>query len=345
MWRLWSPEDNRAISPVNEPEPNRQGGDLIQVLEPEQIHTNERICNNAKQIIANVFQTPIEKNMDSNDALHETATLTNKPLSTVRKISKNMDLSRATVLLLNCKEVLLNLRQNYTSFFQESKDFATNCGLPCIFKIKRGRVKKHFDELVQDQHVSNPEERYRIGVFFGNLDVVIQQIQARFLSMYKVNNDFKVLDPRSGYIFKSDPEFFAEASKLVATYPSDLSNEFLEQLQFVRKSIRTQLESANSIYDAAKIILIDFHCTSACIPELCHAYILFLTLPVTTASSERSFSKLKLIKSYLRSTMSEARLSSLTLISIENKVAQQIDINKILDIFADSSAQRKLFIS
>ncbi|XP_072389531.1 zinc finger MYM-type protein 1-like [Diabrotica undecimpunctata] len=259
---------------------------------------------------------------------------------------KNMDLSRATVLLDDCKEFLSNLRQNYTSFLQESKDFATNCGLPCTFKIKRfGKVKKHFDELLQDQRISNPKERYRIGVLFGNLDVVIQQIQARFLSMYKVNDDFKVLDPRSGYLFKLDPNFFAEASKLVAAYPSDLSNEFFEQLQFVRKSIRTQLESANSIYDAAKIILINFHCTSACIPEVCHAYILFLTLPVTTASLKRSFSKLKLIKSYLRSTMSEARLFSLSLISIENKVAHQIDINKIVDLFADSSARRKLFIS
>ncbi|CAG9841009.1 unnamed protein product [Diabrotica balteata] len=78
--------------------------------------------------------------------------------------------------------------------------------------------------------------------------------------MYKVNDHFKVLDPRSGYLFKSDPEFVTEASKLVAAYSSDLSNEFLEQLHFIRKSIRTQLESAKSIYDAAKIIFIYFHC-------------------------------------------------------------------------------------
>ena len=37
------------------------------------------------------------------------------------------------------------------------------------------------------------------------------------------------------------------------------------------------------------------------------------------ASAERNFLKLKLIKSYLRSTMSQERLSGLTILSIEKK--------------------------
>jgi len=42
-----------------------------------------------------------------------------------------------------------------------------------------------------------------------------------------------------------------------------------------------------------------------------------LTIPVSVASAERSFSKLKLIKSNLRSTMSQQRLNRLALLSIE----------------------------
>ena len=39
-------------------------------------------------------------------------------------------------------------------------------------------------------------------------------------------------------------------------------------------------------------------------PNTCIAYKILLTIPITVGSTRRSFSKLKLIKSYLRSTMS-----------------------------------------
>ena len=45
-------------------------------------------------------------------------------------------------------------------------------------------------------------------------------------------------------------------------------------------------------------------------------YVLFL---------ERSFSKLKLIKSYLRSTMSQKRLSELVILSIENEMLTELE--------------------
>ena len=56
-------------------------------------------------------------------------------------------------------------------------------------------------------------------------------------------------------------------------------------------------------------------------PNFWTALRILLTIPVTVASGERSFSKLKLIKTYLRSTMSQERLNGLAILSIENEVA------------------------
>ncbi|GFU85619.1 hypothetical protein TNCV_1719101 [Trichonephila clavipes] len=55
-----------------------------------------------------------------------------------------------------------------------------------------------------------------------------------------------------------------------------------------------------------------------------------LTVPVCTTSAERSFSKLKLIKTYLRSTMSQGRLSALSVLSIETEIAASVSNDIIL---------------
>lgn len=54
-----------------------------------------------------------------------------------------------------------------------------------------------------------------------------------------------------------------------------------------------------------------------CYPNVSIAYRIMLTIPVTVASAERSFSKLKLLKNYLRSSMSQERLSGLAILCIE----------------------------
>ena len=46
--------------------------------------------------------------------------------------------------------------------------------------------------------------------------------------------------------------------------------------------------------------------------------------PVTVAAAERSFSKLKLIMTYLRATMVQGRLSVLAIISINHVVSKQL---------------------
>jgi len=58
---------------------------------------------------------------------------------------------------------------------------------------------------------------------------------------------------------------------------------------------------------------------------------IFLTISVITASCEKSFSKLKLIKNSLWSTTEQERLTSMAILSIEHDFARKIWYEEIFD--------------
>ena len=60
-------------------------------------------------------------------------------------------------------------------------------------------------------------------------------------------------------------------------------------------------------------------------------------MPITVASAERTFSKLKLLSNNLRSIMSQERLNSLTILCIEKKL-----LDKILILWSPTSYLKML---
>jgi len=74
------------------------------------------------------------------------------------------------------------------------------------------------------------------------------------------------------------------------------------------------------------------------------AYRILLSIYVTVASSERCFSKLKLLKSYLRSTVTQERLNGLVTIAIENDILE-INYEDIIEDFISKNTRRMLLFN
>lgn len=70
---------------------------------------------------------------------------------------------------------------------------------------------------------------------------------------------------------------------------------------------------------------------------------IFTCMPCTNASSERSFSVLRRVKNYLRSTLSQDKTASLSLLSIENEMLRSIDWTNILQKFMNKKIRKKIF--
>jgi len=62
---------------------------------------------------------------------------------------------------------------------------------------------------------------------------------------------------------------------------------------------------------------------------------IFVTIAVSVVTCEGSFSKLKLIKNYLRSSMSALRLRNLDTLSIEQKLTDEINFDIAIEEFAN----------
>ena len=79
-------------------------------------------------------------------------------------------------------------------------------------------------------------------------------------------------------------------------------------------------------------------------PNLYRLYKILVTLPIGSTKCERSFSKLKIVKNRLRSSMGQPRLCALMLISVEREQLQSVDYEAVIDEFATSPLLRKLLI-
>lgn len=61
---------------------------------------------------------------------------------------------------------------------------------------------------------------------------------------------------------------------------------------------------------------------------------------ITNCTGERSFSKLKLVKNYLRNSMGQERLNDLVLLSIESKMLREVDIGDIISKFSQIKSRK-----
>jgi hypothetical protein len=78
-------------------------------------------------------------------------------------------------------------------------------------------------------------------------------------------------------------------------------------------------------------------------PDLFILLRIIMTVPVTTASAERSISRLKLIKTYLRTTMAQERLTEIVILSIENDIDSALDYSEVLGSFSCRKSRERYF--
>ena len=144
------------------------------------------------------------------------------------------------------------------------------------------------------------------------------------------------------------PEFDKKLENNVKTladlYPSDISDSgaFISEYFVFCATLQEQTEPMmKSISDASKFCYKQYS-DYGLFPSVWKAFKLFNSASPSVCASGRSFSRLKLVKTYLRNKMSQDRLQNLMLISNESDVAFQLDLDKISKKWAHIKKRRIL---
>ncbi|KAL6470600.1 hypothetical protein MHYP_G00217190 [Metynnis hypsauchen] len=264
--------------------------------------------------------------------------------SQVNKVlqSSSMQLDIAARLIETAKASLTKYRQSgFSEAIETAKELCEALNIEPELKQKRLRsTKRQFGYEAPDEPFSDAQKRLEVEFFNHVVDSALTSLQERFETMSQVRDTFGVLlDFQKVHgISKQDLHKHCMDVEKTLTDKGEADIDGREMMQEIISL--PQLPPQTTVLE----LLTYLHDNSLqeVYPNLWIALRIILTLPVTVASAERSFSKLKLIKTYLRSTMGQERLSGLAVISINAEIAHSLSFDDLISDFAARKARRAL---
>ena len=256
--------------------------------------------------------------------------------------NKSLDILNAVNCVKTTAGLLSTLRENgwdshiehVESVCRENDIDMPKMGAP----FKGGRSSKGEDHITFEHH-------YHFDVFNTVIDYQLMELNNRFndeaMELLILSS---ALEPKDGFkSFKA-----GDICKLASKFYLD---DFTQQEMYCFKSQLQHYELYVPYHEKFK--------NMSTISELCRGltetqksqnyYLidrlirLVLTLPVSTATTERAFSAMKLIKSSLRNKMGDEFLVDSMVVYIERELAENIDTDSIIDAFESLGNRRVLF--
>ncbi|XP_023765912.1 uncharacterized protein LOC111914391 [Lactuca sativa] len=250
---------------------------------------------------------------------------------------KSQDILNAMELVSATKEGLNDFRnKGWDSLLSQVKFFCEKheINMPDMnapYTSTRYRSRKTYN------HVTF-EHFYRVDLFTATLDKQLNELNSRFndqavellsLSSTLVSKVINV-DQICLLVEKYYPEDFTEQERIQLRYQLEIFN--------IDMTKNPRLSGVSTIADLCKrLVETQKRETYYLLDRVVR---LILTLPVSTATTERGFSAMKIFKNCLRNKMSDDFLANNLVIYIEREIAENIDSNSVIDEFKDIKDRR-----
>lgn len=190
-----------------------------------------------------------------------------------------------------------------------SKGF--NVGNPTLQRRRKLPKKLDYSSSNWALFPESPEEYFEIEIYYAGLDVIHENLRQWFSE-----NDYSKIKVIAKLLLnwtcvnEKKKKRYRDSKVLPAQPQSYATNQIFSQLRQEKfyKCILVLLLDVGNLFIQHKV-----QANALTVLELLE---IALSWPITTASAERSFSTLRRLKTYLRSTMKEELLSGLALMTI-----------------------------
>ncbi|XP_050541301.1 zinc finger MYM-type protein 1-like [Daktulosphaira vitifoliae] len=212
----------------------------------------------------------------------------------------------------------------FKDLFLEAKEMADKMDINLVPPRNVG-VQKN-----RDNYEGGPEAYFRRSIFLPFLDHLSMQLKIRFFEHRELLSKIQNILPT-----KCSELNTKEISETVSTFakewPNDIkgsTDNFIAELTMWR---RHSLKISKDKWPETFINALN-HCDSTLYPTIHRFLQVGATLPVSAATSERSFSCLRRLKTYLRNKTGEDRLNGLMLLNIYRDV--EVTCEEIINTMA-----------
>lgn len=240
-------------------------------------------------------------------------------------------LQHKQINLLECQNHIRRLisifheeREKFSELYQNAYRFCEDYGIDLSIPRIVGRQSQRANYPTTD-----PEEYYKLSIFLPYIDSIVSSLQIRFSEE----------NTRVFNLFKFHPSVFktlnASDRKQISRDMGENGNLENHEMTWFKIVNEDNCTDMDSIIKAAKFV-----------PDIQKLLLKSFSLPVTTATVERSFSTLRRVKTWVRSMVSESRLSGLCMLSTHRSMIEEDEdlfISKVIDAFAQDE-RRLVFL-
>lgn len=259
---------------------------------------------------------------------------------------KNTTVQEAIMAANMAKSYLVRQRDNsaFESFYsctvEQAKQYTDD---PVVPRYKRS--PKRFDGGSQPHRFTDVHEFYRVQ-YYEVLDLLTEEISRRFdqasLALPAAIEDIMIKAMNN-----MDESPVKVPDTVAEVYSKDMNMARLEKQLQMLPDLASTYKSSQSL-KALKVTSVRTVCeimqsvpvAQEMFSEVDKLLRIYLTIPITTATAERSFSALRRIKTYLRSTMSEERLNNAMLLHVHKDLCDNTDLSKIAQMFVSCNSRR-----